>query len=90
MPFFLSFSPLPLPSQVEEEEPGNLYVLLTLMPVVLMVAITSLAIFVFLYNKKRSAIPGRAAMCGGCWACLGMCLHVAFSAPQGCRSFLAS
>ncbi|XP_061462034.1 insulin receptor-related protein isoform X3 [Rhineura floridana] len=38
---------------VEEEEPGNFYVLLTLMPVVLMVGITCLAVFVFLYNKKR-------------------------------------
>nr|XP_034993150.1 insulin receptor-related protein isoform X2 [Zootoca vivipara] len=38
----------------EEEEPGNFYVLLTLMPIVLMVGITCLAVFVFLYNKKRS------------------------------------
>ncbi|XP_042296706.1 insulin receptor-related protein isoform X2 [Sceloporus undulatus] len=38
----------------EEEEAGNVYVLLTLMPVVLMVGIACLAIFVFLYNKKRS------------------------------------
>ncbi|XP_054829766.1 insulin receptor-related protein [Eublepharis macularius] len=39
----------------EEEEPGNFYVLLTLMPVMLMVAITCLAVFVFLYNKKRGS-----------------------------------
>ncbi|XP_077174723.1 insulin receptor-related protein isoform X2 [Paroedura picta] len=38
----------------EEEEAGNFYVLLTLTPVVLMVAVTSLAVFVFLYNKRRS------------------------------------
>ncbi|XP_060614199.2 insulin receptor-related protein [Anolis sagrei] len=38
----------------EEEETGNVYVLLILMPVVLMVGIACLAIFVFLYNKKRS------------------------------------
>uniref|UniRef100_A0A8D2INF6 Tyrosine-protein kinase receptor n=1 Tax=Varanus komodoensis TaxID=61221 RepID=A0A8D2INF6_VARKO len=37
----------------EEEEPGNVYTLLTLMPVVLMVGITCLAVVVFLYNKKR-------------------------------------
>ncbi|XP_015271978.1 PREDICTED: insulin receptor-related protein [Gekko japonicus] len=43
-----------IPGPVEEEEPGNFYVLLTLMPVLLMVGITSLAVFVFLYNKKRS------------------------------------
>uniref|UniRef100_A0ACB8G7G7 Uncharacterized protein n=1 Tax=Sphaerodactylus townsendi TaxID=933632 RepID=A0ACB8G7G7_9SAUR len=42
-----------IPGQ-EEEEPGNFHVLLTLMPVLLMVAIVSLAVFVFLYNKKRS------------------------------------
>ncbi|XP_063002373.1 insulin receptor-related protein [Elgaria multicarinata webbii] len=39
---------------VAEEEPGNFYMLLTLMPVVLMVGITCLAVAVFLYNKKRS------------------------------------
>ncbi|XP_025028484.1 insulin receptor-related protein [Python bivittatus] len=39
----------------EEEEPGNFYVFLTLTPVVLMVGITCLAVFVFLYNRKRSA-----------------------------------
>ncbi|KAM6434450.1 insulin receptor-related protein isoform 1-T1 [Liasis olivaceus] len=40
---------------VEEEEPGNFYVFLTLTPVVLMVGVTCLAVFVFLYNRKRSA-----------------------------------
>ncbi|KAL7977952.1 hypothetical protein Chor_004939 [Crotalus horridus] len=37
----------------EEEESGNFYVFLTLTPVVLMLGITCLAVFVFLYNKKR-------------------------------------
>ncbi|XP_072840343.1 insulin receptor-related protein isoform X3 [Pogona vitticeps] len=38
----------------EEEETSNVYVLLTLMPVILMVGIACLAVFVFMYNKKRS------------------------------------
>ncbi|KAG8147027.1 hypothetical protein E2320_014100 [Naja naja] len=37
----------------EEEEPGNFYLFLTLTPVVLVLGITCLAIFVFLYNRKR-------------------------------------
>ncbi|KAJ7307442.1 hypothetical protein JRQ81_009462 [Phrynocephalus forsythii] len=38
----------------EEEEAGNVYVLLTLMPVVLMVGVACLAVLVFVYNRKRS------------------------------------
>ncbi|NXV24088.1 INSRR protein, partial [Cepphus grylle] len=36
-----------------EEESGSFYILLTVMPVVLMVLISCLAVFVFFYNKKR-------------------------------------
>ncbi|XP_053133978.1 insulin receptor-related protein isoform X2 [Hemicordylus capensis] len=38
----------------EEEEPGNVYVLLTLMPVLLMVGVTCLAVFVFVYKKRST------------------------------------
>ncbi|XP_019374675.1 PREDICTED: insulin receptor-related protein isoform X1 [Gavialis gangeticus] len=38
-----------------EEESGGIYVLLTVMPILLMVLITCLAVFVFFYNKKRNS-----------------------------------
>lgn len=41
------------PPPGEEEEPGNVHVLLTLMPVALVVLLACLAVFVFVYNRKR-------------------------------------